>query len=75
MNIKENDIIYEKDGLQIAVKDIENGEQLIEVEIVKENYQLDTIEKLKEKINELQIPIYTNDYFIKKAEIELAKIL
>jgi len=75
MNIKENDIVYEKDGLQIAVKDIENGDKLIEVETVEGNSELDTIEKVKQKINELQIPIDTNDYFIKKAEIELSKVL
>ena len=75
MNIKENDIVYEKDGFQIAVKDVKNGENLIEAETVNDNPELDTIEKLKKKINELQIPIDTNDYFVKKAEIELKKIL
>lgn len=75
MNIKENGNIYGKDGFQIAIKDIINGEKLIEVETVENNPELDTTEKLKEKINELQIPIDTNDYFVKKAEIELKKIL
>ena len=36
---------------------------------------MEKILKLKEKINDLQIPINTNDYFVKKAEIELKKIL
>ena len=72
MNVKENDIVYEKDGLQIAIKDIVNGDKLIEVE---ENETLDTIDKLKHKIEELEIPIDTNDYFVKKAEIELKKVL
>lgn len=72
MNIKENDVVYEKDGFKIAIKDIVNGDKLIEVE---ENEKLDTIEKLKQKIEELQIPIDTNDYFVKKAEIELKKVL
>lgn len=75
MNIEENDIVYEKDGLQIAIKDIKDGDQLIEVETVKGNSELDTIEKIKQKIKELEIPIDTNDYFIKKAEIELSKVL
>lgn len=75
MNIKENDIAYGKDGLQMAIKDIENGELLMEVETVDENSELDTIEKIKQKISKLQIPIDTNDYFVKKAEIELNKIL
>lgn len=75
MNIKENDIVYEKNGLKIAIKDIKDGDQLIEVETVKGNSELNTIEKIKQKIKELEIPIDTNDYFIKKAEIELSKVL
>lgn len=75
MNIKENDIVYEKNELKIAIKDIKDGNQLIEVETVKGNSELDTIDKIKQKIKELEIPIDTNDYFIKKAEIELSKVL
>ena len=36
---------------------------------------LDTFEKLIQKVNELEIPFYTDNYFVKKAEIELDKIL
>lgn len=75
MNIKENDTVYEKDSLKIAIKDVINGDNLIEVETVDNNIELNTIEKIISKINELNIPIYTNDYFIKKAEIELKKVL
>ena len=74
MNIKENDIVYEKDGLQLAIKDIENSDNLIEIETT-ESADLNTIEKLIKKINEIEIPIYTDNYFVKKAEIELDKIL
>lgn len=72
MNIKENDIVYEKDGFELAIRDIENSDNLIEIE---ENNELDTIEKLIQKVNEIEIPIYTDNYFVKKAEIELSKIL
>lgn len=72
MNIKENDIIYYKDDLELAIKDIENGDILIEVETTS-NY--DTVDKLKKEILKLQLPIQPNQYFIKKAEIELEKIL
>ena len=72
MLIKEIDYIYKKDQLQINIKDIQNGDKLIEIE---ENEQLDTIDKIKEELEKLNIPIYTNDYFIKKAEIDLKKIL
>lgn len=74
MNIKENDVVYEKDGFQLAVKDIKDGDNLIEIETEK-NDEIDTIEKLIQKVNKMGIPVYTDDYFVKKAEIELEKIL
>ena len=75
MTIKEKAIVYEKDELKLAIKEIENGDNLIEIETEKDNPELNSIDKLKEKISELQIPVDTNDYFIKKAEIELKKFL
>ena len=74
MNIYEEDIVYEKDGFQLAIKDIKNGEKLIEVE-TEESEELNTIDKLIIKINEINIPIYTDNFFVKNAEIELDKIL
>lgn len=74
MNIKENDVVYEKDGFQLAVKNIKDGDNLIEIE-TEENDEIDTIEKLIQKVNKMEIPVYTDDYFVKKAEIELEKIL
>ena len=35
----------------------------------------DTIDKIKQELERLNLPVNTNDYFIKKAEIELRKIL
>lgn len=72
MNIKEDDIVYEKGGFQLAIKDIKNGDTLIEIE---EDKEFNTIEKIKQKILQEEIPIYTDNYFIKKAEVELDKIL
>lgn len=74
MRIKENDIVYEKDGFELAIKDIENGDNLIEIE-TEDDKEFDTIEKLIQKVNEIEIPIYTDNYFVKKAEIELEKVL
>lgn len=74
MCIKEDDIVYEKDGFQLAIKDIKNGDKLIEIE-TEENDELNTIDKLIQKISKLDIPIYTDNYFVKKAEIELDKVL
>lgn len=75
INIKENDVVYEKEGLKIAIIEIENGDKLIEVETVDDNEKLDTIEKLKQKIEKLNIPIDESNYFVKKAEMELEKVL
>ena len=55
MNIKENNIVYGKEGLET-------------------NEDLNTVEKLKEKLNELKLPLDTKDYFIKKAEMKLKQI-
>ena len=41
----------------------------------EENKELDTVEKLIKKINEIEIPIYKDNYFVKKAEVELDKRL
>ena len=75
MNIIESDIVYGKEDFQIAIKDIKKGENLIEVETVSNNDNIDTIEKLKMQIINLQIPVDTRNFFVKKAEIELDKII
>lgn len=75
MTIKEKAVVYGKGELKLAIKEIEDSDNLIEIETVEGNPELDTTEKLKEKINELQIPINTNDYFVKKAEMKLKKII
>ena len=75
MNIVETNIVYGKDDFEIAIKDIENGDNLIEVEKVSNNKKIDTIEKLKKQIIDLKIPIDTTNFFVKKAEVELEKIL
>ena len=75
MTIKEYDKSYERDDFKITIKDIENGEKLIEIETVEDNKELDTIEKIKDKVNQLELPLDTNDYFVKKAEIALKNIL
>ena len=74
MEIYEDDIVYEKDGFEIAIKDIRNGDNLFEIE-TSDVEEYNTIEKLIKKINELGLPIYTDSYFVKKAEVELEKII
>ena len=72
MNIKESDVIYFKDELELAIKFIENGNTLIEIE-TNENFE--TVDKLKKLVKELEIPIENNNYFVKKAEDALNKLL
>ena len=72
MNIKEIDTVFKKDGLKIDVKDVVNGDKLIEIE---ECEKFDTIDKIKQEMERLNLPVDTNDYFIKKAEVELKKVL
>ena len=72
MNIREDDIVYEKAGFEISIKDIEDGENLIEIEL---NEKFASIDKVKQKINEINIPIDKSNFFVKKAEIELKRVL
>lgn len=74
MKIIEDDVCYSKDGLGLVLKRVRNGDNLIEVETTNEN-GLNTIEDLKEKVLELDLPIDTSNFFVKKAEIELEKII
>ena len=75
MRIKESDIAFEKDGFSFAVKDIENGAKLIEAEADLKIEEMNSLEKIKAMFDKYEIPIYKDDYFIKKAELELNKIL
>lgn len=75
MRIAEDDIVYEKDGFELAVKDIRGGDKLIEIETEPDIGDLDTIEKLKQKLLSLRLPIDRSDFFVKKAEVELDKII
>ena len=74
LRIKEEDSVYEKDGFQLAVKNISGGDILIEAEI-GENVGISTINEIKRKMIEEEIPIFNDDFFIKKAEVELRKVL
>lgn len=72
MNIKENDTIYFKDNIELAIKVIEEENILIEIET---SNQFPTVKELKEMLNTLEISYEKSNYFVKKAEEELIKIL
>lgn len=68
MNIIEDDIIYYNDKIELAIKDVYNGDLLIETET---NNNITTIEELKKIIESLEIPFEKENYFVKKAEERL----
>ena len=74
INIKEDDVVYKNDEIEFAVKSVVNGDLMIEMETGRST-KYDTIDKLKQAIKEFNIPIEDNNYFVKKAEVELNKKL
>lgn len=72
MNIIEDDIIYYNDKIELAIKDVYNGDLLIETET---NKNITTIEELKKIIENLEIPFEKENYFVKKVEERLRRIL
>ena len=74
MEIVEDDICYSKDELGLVLKNVRNGDNLIELETTdKEGFR--TTDDLKEKIISLNLPIDTSNFFVKKAEVELEKVV
>lgn len=72
MKIKELHISFIKDNFRIIVKkNIDNNYILIEAET---NMYYKTIDELKNKIKEIKDYINLNNFFVKKAEIELQRI-
>lgn len=75
MTIKEYDYVYVKDGFEISTKEVSGGDNMIEVETVIDNDKFDTIEKIKEILIKEELSLDFSDYFVKKAEVELKKVL
>lgn len=74
MDIFEKDICYSKDGLKLAFKDIKNGDILMEVE-TQDIEGFRSTKELKEKVLKLNLPIDTSNFFVKKAEVELGRVI
>ena len=70
--IKEETITYYNNRINVDIKSVEDGDILLELETNKE---LDTIDKLKQEIKNLDIPIDESDFFVKKAERKLKDLL
>lgn len=75
MNITEEDYGYKKNEIIITTKDVKNGDKMIEMETQFDNKNLNTVEKLIEKLKLEELPLDFEDCFVKKAEVELNKIL
>ena len=74
MNITEEDYGYKKDEIIITTKDVKNGDKMIEMETQFDNKNLNTVEKLIEKLKMEELPVDFEDCFVKKAEVELNKL-
>lgn len=70
--ITEETVTYCNDRINLDIKAVEGGDILIELETNKE---LDTIDKLKQEIKNLDIPIDESDFFVKKAERKIKDLL
>ena len=71
-DIKEKTVVYINNFVKIEIKTIEDGEVLLELET---NKKFNTINKLKQEIKELNIPIDESNFFVKKAENKLINLL
>lgn len=72
IKISESDELYEKDGLELAVKFVDNVGILIEAET---NEKYNDIEELERAFDAIGIPTEKGGYFVKKAEICLEMTL
>lgn len=74
MNITEEDYGYKRNEIIITTKDVKNGDKMIEMETQLDNEEMNTIEKLIEKLKMEELPLDFEDCFVKKAEVELNKL-
>ena len=75
INIYEEDTAFENDKISFALKDVRDGEKLIESEIEEENPNKDSTIKIIENLKKENIPLDYSNYYVKKVEIEVNKLL
>lgn len=71
MKLEEIHSTYEYDKFKVILKEMKNKQTLVEIET---NTYYKTINELKGKLIELELPIDKSNYFVKKAEEELEKL-
>ena len=77
IRINDHMLVYATDNDELAIQNVNNKHIYIEIED-KCNYAnrfYNSIEEMKKVITDNSIPIKNNDYFVKKAEIELQENL
>ena len=75
VHIFEDDVVYKKDNFEFAIKNIKNGDKLIEVETEEGNETCDTIEKIEKSLKKYNVQVDFSDLYVKKVEIETNKVL
>ena len=66
IRVIDNIEVYEKDGLELCVEDVNDKYLFIEIE---ENEKYNTIEKMIKALDDTKIDYDKNNYFVKKAKI------
>ena len=74
LNIKESSVVYRNSDLQFALKEVDKTDLLLEFELEK-NSIYSSMDDLKEKILDYKFPIDESDFFVKKVEICLNRLL
>ena len=74
IRIEERNMVYEKDGPGIVIKDVKDLGLLAEIE-TREGTPFDTIDNLIGLVTDLRIPIVPGEYFVKKAELACETLL
>lgn len=74
MIITEEDFVYSNGDISIATKNIKDGDNLIEVE-ARFNTKYSTLDELKKYLKNEELSLDFSNCFVKKAEIELSKIM
>ena len=63
--------VYVNDEDYLVVQEVNNKHIYIEIEQESNNIKYNSVEDMKNVFNKYNIPIKNNDYFVKKAEIEI----
>lgn len=76
IHIKDHISVYSNDTCELCIQEVNNKHIYIEIEdechYINKTYE--TIEEMKDEFDRYNIPIKNNNYFVKKAEIELKEM-